>query len=147
MKEEEDARRQRQRAPRGRTAQASYEALRPVENPYPPLDILSPEGLGAHRRSRLSGCSKEAGLEFRSSRALEHPQERTAPRSTKRARWCASDRELIQHFVGLAPAEFPVFARNPERNTVMGGRRINFNTVGSPPNISDLDSRAAAGDL
>ena len=47
-------------------------------------------------------------------------------------------RDLVKHFVGMAPAEFPVFARNPERNTLMGGRRINFNTVGSPPNISDL---------
>ena len=55
------------------------------------------------------------------------------------------DRGLVQHYVGLAPSKFPVRARNPERDTVMGTNRINFNTVGSPPNVSDLERGRRSG--
>ena len=131
---EEGGRRRSTRSARG--AAKRYEALGPVDNPYPPLDILTPEGL-ARIVDRAYRLLEEAGLEFRSGRALSILKSHgvQVDEASQMARF---DRALIQHFVGLAPAEFPVFARNPERNTVMGGRRINFNTVGSPPNISDL---------
>ena len=41
----EERSRRRQRAPRSRDIQSQLAALGPVENPYPPIDVLSPEGL------------------------------------------------------------------------------------------------------
>jgi len=131
---EESGRRRNARSGRGGVKR--YEALGPVDNPYPPLDILSPDGL-ARIVDRAYRLLEEAGLEFRSARALGILKAHGAD-VDEASQMVRFGREMVQHYVSLAPSEFPVFARNPERNTLMGGRRINFNTVGSPPNISDL---------
>ncbi len=120
----------------GRGALSRYPALGPVETPYPPFDILSEEAL-----NRIVDAAfrllEEAGLEFRSTRALAILRQHGADvdEATQMVRF---DRALVRHYVGLAPERFDVHARNPEHDTVMGGRRINFNTVGSPPNVSDI---------
>ena len=60
----------RRRSPRGgRGVARRHEALGPVDNPYPPLDILTPDGL-ARIVDRAYRLLEEAGLEFRSGRAL-----------------------------------------------------------------------------
>ena len=105
--------------------------------------MLSDEGLHriVHSAYRLL---EEAGLEFRSQRALAilNSHGASVDAGTQMARL---DRGLVQHYVGLAPSKFPVRARNPERDTVMGTNRINFNTVGSPPNVSDLERGRRSG--
>lgn len=135
-KRETPARRRRpERASRG--VQNRYRTLGPVETPYPPFDVLPEEGI--HRIVDAAyRLLEEAGLEFRSPKALAILRREGAQvdMSTQMVRM---DRAMVQHFVGLAPSRFPVHARNPEQDTVMGGRRINFNTVGSPPNVSDLE--------
>ena len=133
----EERARRRPRALRSRDSQSQPTALGPVENPWPPLDILTPEGL-----QRIVDGSftvlEEMGLEFRSPRALALLKQNGAI-VEEASQMVRMGRDLVTHFVGLAPEAFPVHARRPERDTVMGGRRINFNTVGSPPNVSDLD--------
>jgi trimethylamine--corrinoid protein Co-methyltransferase len=120
----------------GRGVQVRYKALGAVESPYPPFNVLDEESL-----VRIVEASyrllEEAGLEFRSDRALSILRQHGAEvnRNTQIARM---DRSLVQHYVALAPSKFTVQARNPEHDTVMGGNRINFNTVSSPPNVSDL---------
>ena len=100
------------------------------------MDILSEEGL-----LRIVDAAfrllEEAGLEFRSSRALEILK-RNGADVDEPSQMVRMGREVVSHFVGLAPERFDVHARNPQHDTVMGGRRLNFNTVGSPPNVSDL---------
>jgi trimethylamine--corrinoid protein Co-methyltransferase len=129
--------RRRQRAPRSRDIQTQFPALGPVENPYPPIDILTPEALQRIVDAAFTVLA-DMGLEFRSQWALALLTKNGAGVDTA-TQMVRMDRDLVEHFVGLAPEIFPVHARNRERDTVMGGRRINFNTVGSPPNISDLD--------
>src|SRR5947208_2049587 len=133
----EERSRRRQRAPRSRNIPSQFTALGPVENPYPPIDILSPEGLDSIVEAAFT-VLEELGLEFRSDRALKLLKSNGAV-VDEASQMVRMGRDLIRHFIGLAPETFPVHARNPERDTVMGGRRINFNTVGSPPNISDLE--------
>ncbi|HEY7765466.1 MAG TPA: trimethylamine methyltransferase family protein, partial [Aestuariivirgaceae bacterium] len=138
MAEQRDTPARRRRPERSsRGVQSRYRSLGPVETPYPPFDVLPEEGIlrivdAAYR------LLEEAGLEFRSPKALAILRREGAQVdiSTQMVRM---DRALVQHFVGLAPSRFAVHARNPEQDTIMGGRRINFNTVGSPPNISDLE--------
>lgn len=129
--------RRRHRAPRSRDIPSQFAPLGPVDNPYPPLDILSPEALDRIIEAAFSVLS-DMGLEFRSERALDLLERNGASvdRSTQLVRM---GRDLIEHFIGLAPSDFPVHGRNPARDTLMGGRRINFNTVGSPPNVSDIE--------
>ena len=41
--------------------------------------------------------------------------------------------------IAKAPQQFTMYARNPERNIVVGGNHIVFGPVGGTPNASDLD--------
>jgi trimethylamine--corrinoid protein Co-methyltransferase len=134
-------RRRTERTARG--VQKRYEALGPVENPYPPFDVLSQEGLAriVHSAYRLL---EEAGLEFRSQRALSILKAHGAMVDTA-TQIVRMDRALVEHYVGLAPSTFRVHARDARRDTVMGTNRINFNTVGSPPNVSDLERGRRSG--
>ena len=128
----------RQRPERaGRGARARYPALGPVENPYPPMEVLSEEGLARIVEAAFR-LLEEAGLEFRSARSLQILKDHGAD-VDEASQMVRMDRNLVRHYVALAPSRFEVSARNPEHNTVMGGRRINFNTVGSPPNVSDIE--------
>jgi trimethylamine--corrinoid protein Co-methyltransferase len=139
----EERSRRRQRVSRGRDSQTHFPALGPVENPYPPIDVLTPDGLQRIVDAAFT-VLEEMGLEFRSERALRL-LERNGAIVDQASQMVRMGRGLIEHFVGLAPPSFPVQSRNPERDTVMGGRRINFNTVGSPPNVSDLDRGRRSG--
>src|SRR5262245_602136 len=122
--------RRRQRTSRNRDIQSQLTALPPVENPYPPLDILTDDAL--HRIVDAAfRVLEEMGLEFRSERALKLLAENGAS-VDKASQMVRMDRELVTRFVGLAPQRFHVHARNPARDTAMGATCINFNTVGSP---------------
>ena len=41
--------------------------------------------------------------------------------------------------IRTAPSEFTLHARNPAHHLVIGGDWMAFGTVGSPPNVADLD--------
>src|SRR3546814_17512168 len=49
--------------------------------------------------------------------------------------------------VAKTPSEVTLHARNPERNLTFGGNHINFGTVASAPNVSDLDSGRRPGNF
>ncbi|MDX1432151.1 MAG: trimethylamine methyltransferase family protein [Gammaproteobacteria bacterium] len=55
------------------------------------------------------------------------------------------DRGLVMEKVKLAPREFTITPRNPERRLHIGGRHIVFGNVSSPPNCSDLDRGRRVG--
>jgi len=135
MTEERGRRRARPERVRGQGGR--QEALAPLDNPYPPV-----EWLDAGTLERLVEAAyrliEEAGLEFRSRRVLKLLDANGAivDHDTQIAR---IGRDIVKHFTALAPERIPLHARNPERDTFLGGARINFNTVGSPPNVSDIE--------
>src|SRR5688572_3499801 len=137
MEHTEQANRRRRPERTGRGVQSRYKALGPVVNPYPPFNILDEDGV-----QRIINAAyrllEEAGLEFRSNRALAILEECGA-QVDHASQLVRMDRAMVQHYVAMAPNQFDVHARNPEHDTVMGTNRINFNTVGSPPNVSDLE--------
>src|SRR4026209_103083 len=106
----EERSRRRQRAPRSRDFPTQFAPLPPVENPFPPIDILTPEGL-----QRIVDAAflvlKEMGLEFRSPWALKLLAASGAP-VDEASQMVRMDRQLGEHFIGLAPARFPLHARN-----------------------------------
>jgi trimethylamine--corrinoid protein Co-methyltransferase len=143
MEQREQAGRRRRPERTARGIQNRYKALGPVVSPYPPFNILDEDSVqriitAAYR------LLEEAGLEFRSERALAILEQRGAlvDHSSQIVRM---DRAMVQHHVALAPSRFNVHARNSEHDTVMGTNRINFNTVGSPPNVSDLEKGRRPG--
>jgi trimethylamine--corrinoid protein Co-methyltransferase len=55
------------------------------------------------------------------------------------------DPDWVIDKVSTVPSSFTLHARNSEHNVSVGGDRINFATVASPPNASDLDKGRRAG--
>ena len=142
MSEQQDRGRRRARPERSR-APPRHAPLPPLDNPLPPVEILDAGAI--HRIVEAAyRLIEEAGLEFRSARALAILKANGAD-VDEATRMVRIGREVIGHFVALAPAKIPLYARNPERNTWLGGNRINFNTVGSPPNISDIEGGRRPG--
>lgn len=128
--------RRRARPERSRHA-PRHAPLAPLDNPWPPVEVLDADAL-----QRIIAAAfrliEEAGLEFRSARALAILKASGAEidGDTQMAR---IGRDIVAHFVALAPAKIPLHARNPERDTWLGCNRINFNTVSSPPNVCDIE--------
>jgi trimethylamine--corrinoid protein Co-methyltransferase len=56
------------------------------------------------------------------------------------------DRDFVMEQVGRAPTTFDITPRNPARTVQVGGSRMLFGNVGSPPNCSDLDRGRRTGD-
>ncbi len=128
---------------RDRSGPVSYAPMPPIDNPHPPVEVLGAEGV-----ERIVDAAfrliEEAGLEFRSARALSILKANGAvvDEATQMVRM---GRDVVKHFASLAPARIPLHARNPARDTFLGGNRVNFNTVGSPPNISDMEGGRRPG--
>jgi trimethylamine--corrinoid protein Co-methyltransferase len=105
-------------------------------NPFPPIEILTPEALERIEATALR-VLEELGLEFMSPDALEILA-RAGADVDRASGVVRMDRGLVREFVSKAPAEFMLHARNPDRNIVMGGSWINIGPVGGTPNVSDI---------
>ncbi len=54
-------------------------------------------------------------------------------------------RDFVMEKIALAPSQFTITPRNPERRITVGGRHLTFGQVGSPPNYSNLDEGRQTG--
>jgi trimethylamine--corrinoid protein Co-methyltransferase len=107
---------------------------RRIENPWAPVPSLTEEAVenvldAAYR------ILEEGGIEFRSARALDRL--RLAGASVGEDGLVRLGRDLVQHFMGLAPREFTLHSRNPAKAVHMGGRVVNFCTANGAPNVAD----------
>ncbi|NNE11955.1 MAG: trimethylamine methyltransferase family protein [Ilumatobacter sp.] len=55
------------------------------------------------------------------------------------------DPELVTELIATAPEQFTLHARNPAHDLVMGGDHLSFGSVGSAPNVADLDRGRRTG--
>jgi len=108
-----------------------------IINPYPPMEILETRDLDMIHDTAMRVVS-ELGLQFQNDEAIDILEANGADvdRETGMVRLSAVS---LMEWVGKAPSEFTLHARNPERNVKIGGNRINFSPVSGPPNVSDLD--------
>jgi trimethylamine--corrinoid protein Co-methyltransferase len=88
------------------------------------------------RRSTRPRCDPEEHDEFPDSESRLAESGRPLRAGSNLVRF---DRGLIAESIAKAPSEFTLHARNPARNLTMGGNNINFASVASAPNVSDLD--------
>jgi trimethylamine--corrinoid protein Co-methyltransferase len=136
-----------QRTRRERRAVGGVKQLpwRTYRNPYKPIEVLNEEQI-----ERIHDASmrilEEFGIEFLDAQARERAIAKGAELvpDTQRLRF---DRNLIAEYVGRAPSEFILHARLPERNLMFGGNHINFGSVASAPNVSDLDNGRRPGNF
>ena len=107
---------------------------RRLENPWPPLTTLSEEAVEAILGAAFR-ILEEGGIEFRSARALDLLRRSGA--TIGEDGLVRMGRDLVEHFVSLAPRGFTLHSRNPDKAVHMGGRVVNFCTANGAPNVSD----------
>jgi trimethylamine--corrinoid protein Co-methyltransferase len=100
------------------------------------MEVLSEEGILAITETAFR-ILEEIGMDFLHPEALEILRLGGAEveDGTERVRF---DRGLIRDAIAKAPTSFEIHSRNPAHSLFMGGRRINFASVASAPNVSDL---------
>ena len=141
---ERQRRRSRRRAARNPN-QVQRLKWRRVENPYAPLEIVSEDQLEAIHQASLR-VLRDSGVKFLSSRARKILQSAGAEIDDSSQMACF-DPNLVQELIRQAPSSFELAGRIAERTITMGGRNINFATVGGPSFVSDLDKGRRSGTL
>ena len=118
---------------------------RNLRNPYKPIEVLSADHLEAIHQTSLR-ILEEHGMEFLDAESLGILKAAGAD-VTPGSNLVRFDRGLIIESIAKAPREFTLHARNPQRNLTMGGNNINFASVASAPNVSDLDRGRRPGNF
>ena len=137
----------RRKSPRRRTELAT-QATKTAEqlfNPYQPIEAIDNHGLDQLHDASMT-ILQDLGLEVLSHQALDiyagdghrvdHDQQRV---------WFDPDR--VMQRIETVPAEFTLHARNSQRNRLIGRNAINFTTVASAPNASDLEGGRRTGNF
>ncbi len=114
-------------------------------NPYEPIAAIGAEALDLIHDGSMR-ILEEIGLEVLSQTALAIYEQDGA-----RVDWDLQrvfmDRDQVMRRIDTVPAQFTLHARNPERNRRVGGNAINFTTVASAPNSSDLEGGRRTGNF
>jgi trimethylamine--corrinoid protein Co-methyltransferase len=135
--------RHRARGERRAAGGVPVQPWRRLVNPFRPLEILSADQVEAVHGAALT-ILRDTGFEVLSAQALDILV-RAGARVERLdgARGDAGrvrlDPAQVDALVALAPAEFTLRARNPERSLVFGGRHLVIGAVGGPAFVSDLD--------
>ncbi|HWU00721.1 MAG TPA: trimethylamine methyltransferase family protein, partial [Terriglobales bacterium] len=118
---------------------------RQYRNPYKPIEAVSEDQLEAIHQGSLR-ILEEIGIEFLDADARKLLKEKGADVKEGSDR-VHLDRGMIAEYVGKAPSQFTLHARNPEHNLTFGKDYINFGSVASAPNVSDLDRGRRPGNF
>ena len=114
-------------------------------NPYQPVEALGEEALDLIHDGSMR-ILEEIGLEVLNETALGLYEQDGA-----RVDWDQQrvflDREQVMKRLETVPSEFTMHSRNPDRNRRVGGNKVNFTTVASAPNSSDLEGGRRTGNF
>jgi trimethylamine---corrinoid protein Co-methyltransferase len=132
----------RKRRVRGGIKQVPWRHYR---NPYKPIEVLSADQIESIHESSLK-VLEEIGMDFLDEEALAILKTAGAEvqAGTQRVRF---PRGLVLEAVAKAPSEFTLHARNPQHSLTVGGNHLNFGSVASAPNVSDLDKGRRPGNF
>ncbi|MFT5502523.1 MAG: trimethylamine--corrinoid protein Co-methyltransferase [Gammaproteobacteria bacterium] len=113
--------------------------------PYDPIEALSPESLDKIHEASME-ILEDIGLEILNERALGLYEQDGAKVDWDLQRVYLG-RDQVMRLIQTVPFEFTLHARNADRNRTIGGKAINFTTVASAPNSSDLEGGRRTGNM
>jgi trimethylamine--corrinoid protein Co-methyltransferase len=127
-------------------ARSSLPQQRPWAQPrmrYHPTEVISADELESIHIGSLRILS-EIGMDFLDADARELLRAAGAhvEPDSQRVRF---DPDMVLATIRTAPAEFTLHAWNPDHHIRLGGDWMAFGTVGSPPNVADLDGGRRIG--
>ncbi|HXQ41448.1 MAG TPA: trimethylamine methyltransferase family protein [Candidatus Udaeobacter sp.] len=134
---------QRNRERRSRGGSLKQLPWRQYRNPYRPIEVLTEDQVEAIHLASLK-ILEDYGMEFLDAGARDRLRAAGARMDADNLR-VRFDRGFILEHVAKVPAEVTLHARNPERSLVFGGNTINFGSVASAPNCSDMDKGRRPG--
>jgi trimethylamine--corrinoid protein Co-methyltransferase len=114
-------------------------------NPYAPIEALDEQALDRIHDASMR-ILEDIGLEILNQKALALYEQDGARVDWDRQR-VYLDRERVMQRIATVPAEFTLHAPNPARNRLVGRNAINFTTVASAPNCSDLERGRRTGNF
>ncbi len=114
-------------------------------NPYRPIEVLSEDQIEAIHDTSMQ-ILEEIGMDFL------HPEardilERAGARVEAGGERVRFERGLIEAALAHAPPSFTLHSRNPAHDLTIGANHITFATVGSAPNVSDLERGRRVGNF
>jgi trimethylamine--corrinoid protein Co-methyltransferase len=114
-----------------------------VTNPYPAVEILSPDQVEQIVEGALTILATK-GMRFlhEEGRRLLIAAGGKADKLQQTIRF---DREMVLEYLSYAPASFTLRARNSDRDIFIGENNIVFTSVGGPAFCSDLDKGRRPG--
>jgi trimethylamine--corrinoid protein Co-methyltransferase len=104
---------------------------------YRPTEVLSSDEIESIHHASLRVLA-ELGMDFLDAAArdiLKAGGAETSPDSQR----VKFDPDFVTEAIKTAPSSFTLHAWNPDHDLRIGGEWMAFGTVGSPPNVSDLD--------
>ena len=114
-------------------------------NPYAPVEALDAEALDLIHDGSMR-ILEEIGLEVLNETALGLYEQDGA-----RVDWDQQrvylDRDRVMARIATVPSEFTLHARNAGRDRLVGGKAVNFTTVASAPNSSDMEGGRRTGNF
>ncbi|MCF1708830.1 trimethylamine methyltransferase family protein [Tabrizicola sp. J26] len=113
------------------------------ENPDRPTEPLDHDGVMAVHRTTMR-ILRDIGIEFLNPEAVTILKKAGCKVDGTNVRM---DEAFVMEMLGHAPASFTITPRNPEREIVMGGKKMVFVNVSSPPNSWDLERGKRSGDF
>lgn len=116
---------------------------RQVRNPLPPAALVSADELESIHDASLM-ILEEIGIDFLLPEAREILKTAGADVEPAGMR-VRMDRGLVLDAMAKAPPRFTLHARNPAHDLDIGGDAMVFCTVGSAPNVSDLEGGRRPG--
>ena len=109
----------------------------------PPIEPLSPEAVQAVHNGAMR-VLEEIGIQFLHPRAVE-VLVKAGCTVLDDGVTILMGRDFVMEKIALAPPSFTITPRNPARRLEVGGRKLLFAQVGSPPNYSTLDEGRQTG--
>ena len=114
-----------------------------VTNPYPPVEVLEADQVETILDTALTVLETKGFrfLEDESRRLLEV----AGAESAGAEHMLRLDRAFVMEQLRQAPRQYPLRARNPAHDLVVGGNHLVFASVGGPAFCSDLDNGRRPG--
>ncbi|MEM7209128.1 MAG: trimethylamine methyltransferase family protein [Pseudomonadota bacterium] len=140
------SRRKNRKTPSPSTAEFSVSEQ--IRNSYTPLEVLTRDDLDKIHDGAMR-ILEEIGLEILNAQALD-VYEANGARVEREADDCGKvfiDRSTVIEHLKTVPSTFTLHGRIARRNCEIGGNAINFTTVASAPNSSDLDRGRRSGNF
>ena len=101
-----------------------------------PTEPLGPEGVEAIHNGAMR-ILEEIGIEIYNAEAKELLRKAGCTVEGENVRM---GREMVMEYVAMAPSEFTITPRNPDRKITIGGKNLVFGNVSSPPSYWDMST-------